>query len=591
MGTLAPAVNAEPFVAMAEGNGSIPLTDETGLSGSGSSTTTEATIGDGPHGSDGDANGDFDFYAVRGAAAGQRLLVDIDTPASELDSVVVLYDAEGNAIADNDDEGSSFDSLLNFVLPADGDYYVSVDGRLPDRFQEDPFHSGFGFRDFPGSQGDYSVTFGLDSFDVDTYAVNLRAGDVLGGSVAGSGSVLNVNDPAGREVHGSAQDASCIYPASSPLPGGGHAVVGPRRRAQRAPLRDRDRLRGALRRHACRSTARGPEALERDRVQMLFLDFDGAAPEYQHIRRPGRTATLSASGRSSAVGDISGVGQENDVLQRSRSSTPWSRRTSAATTPRGERVFACSTAATTPTRSGSPNVSRLIVGGTISQSGIPTIGIAQSIDPGNFETEETALVLFDVVSDPATADDPETRSVVQRLPQGRQRPGEVRRHGPRQRRVARGGPLHRELPRRPVQRHAEPDGPGRELPAALGVGARRHRRHRRRPGRRLRQDFYNPARASRGSRTPRFGRCGGCTCSGRRDPSVAAPATWAAAADAGPAGGGRVAGMTTHLSPPQMIPVIAAAAIAAALALAAPAGARRRRASPTPRSSPPTTPR
>ena len=56
---------------------------------------------------------------------------------------------------------------------------------------------------------------------------------------------------------------------------------------------------------------------------------------------------------------------------------------------------------------GQPNVSRLIVGGTISQSGIPTIGIAQSIDPGNFETEETALILLDVVSDPPTADDPD----------------------------------------------------------------------------------------------------------------------------------------------------------------------------------------
>ena len=38
------------------------------------------TIGDGPHGSAGDGTGDFDFYAIRGAEAGQRLIVDIDTP-------------------------------------------------------------------------------------------------------------------------------------------------------------------------------------------------------------------------------------------------------------------------------------------------------------------------------------------------------------------------------------------------------------------------------------------------------------------------------------------------------------------------------
>ncbi|ROT33606.1 hypothetical protein [Micromonospora sp. HM5-17] len=49
---------------------------------------------------------------------------------------------------------------------------------------------------------------------------------------------------------------------------------------------------------------------------------------------------------------------------------------------------------------GQANVSRVIIGGTIDESGIPTIGIAQSIDPGNFETEESALVLLDLLSEP-----------------------------------------------------------------------------------------------------------------------------------------------------------------------------------------------
>jgi hypothetical protein len=50
-------------------------------------------------------------------------------------------------------------------------------------------------------------------------------------------------------------------------------------------------------------------------------------------------------------------------------------------------------------------VSRVVVGGTVAQSGVPTIGIAQSIDPGNYAHEETALVLLDTVSGAAgTAD-------------------------------------------------------------------------------------------------------------------------------------------------------------------------------------------
>ncbi len=45
-------------------------------------------------------------------------------------------------------------------------------------------------------------------------------------------------------------------------------------------------------------------------------------------------------------------------------------------------------------RWGDKNVARVVVGGSIEE-------VAQSIDPGNTETEETALVLLDVMSGPA----------------------------------------------------------------------------------------------------------------------------------------------------------------------------------------------
>jgi hypothetical protein len=50
---------------------------------------------------------------------------------------------------------------------------------------------------------------------------------------------------------------------------------------------------------------------------------------------------------------------------------------------------------------GQLNVSRVVVGGTIAETDIPTIGIAQSIDPGNFSQEETAIIMLDLVSAPA----------------------------------------------------------------------------------------------------------------------------------------------------------------------------------------------
>ncbi len=48
---------------------------------------------------------------------------------------------------------------------------------------------------------------------------------------------------------------------------------------------------------------------------------------------------------------------------------------------------------------GQPNVSRVIIGGYIWELGLSTIGIAQSIDPGNYDREETAVVLLDILSD------------------------------------------------------------------------------------------------------------------------------------------------------------------------------------------------
>ncbi|MFG0257011.1 MAG: hypothetical protein ACF8GE_03820 [Phycisphaerales bacterium JB043] len=48
---------------------------------------------------------------------------------------------------------------------------------------------------------------------------------------------------------------------------------------------------------------------------------------------------------------------------------------------------------------GQENVTRIIVGGTTSELGITAHGIAESIDPGNFNTAETGVVMLDTLSD------------------------------------------------------------------------------------------------------------------------------------------------------------------------------------------------
>ena len=180
-----PEVVAEPVDATAEDDGSIPLAGETGIGLDRDGITTSAVIGDGPHGSAGSGSGDFDFYAVD-VVAGEQLIVDIDTPpGGDLDSIVVLFDANGNFVALNDDNvaAGELDSLLTYRAFTDGRYYVLV-GAF-DSFLPDPFDSSSGFG--AGGEGPYDVTITAGEADDDVFAVSLRPGDVLGASVAGGG--------------------------------------------------------------------------------------------------------------------------------------------------------------------------------------------------------------------------------------------------------------------------------------------------------------------------------------------------------------------------------------------------------------------
>jgi hypothetical protein len=386
LGTLAPGATPSTLPTVPEDNGSIPLAGDSGVT-AGDAVQTTGTIGDGPHGSAGSGTGDFDFYAIRGATAGERFVADIDTPTGSLDSIVVLYDAAGNAIAANDDqEFGNLDSLLSVRLPAAGDYFLMVGGFL--NLPTDPFDSGSG--DGAGSEGPYSLTLGLNSTDIDFYAVNLRAGDVLSGSVTGAGTTLQVYDTAGREVFGSTQDASSIYPANSPLTGGGNAVVD---HVVRSNGRHYVAVSGGTGNYDVTLEVYRPGPVVKGQTQTIFLDFDGARLNTNIFGGPG-VRTLSPLSAFLGRWGIP-ASQQNALINR----------IVATVTENLKRDFAGQGIAVNILNSrdhadpfGQPGVSRLIVGGTIAESGIDTIGIAQSIDPGNFELAESALILLDVVS-------------------------------------------------------------------------------------------------------------------------------------------------------------------------------------------------
>ncbi|MET7401718.1 PPC domain-containing protein [Dactylosporangium sp. NPDC005572] len=380
-----------------EDDGAIPLAADLGFGASRKGVTTTGTRGDGPHGSTGDGSGDFDFVKVT-AFAGQQLVVAIDTPTGSLDPVVGLYDATGVLVAADDDGGPGLDSLLAFDVTVSGTYYLMVSGfSTGGVFPADPFDSGSGIA--LGSEGPYTLTGTIAFPDRDFFAVDLAAGDVLGGSVTGVGTRLTVRDPSGRIVFGSEQDASFIYAPSAPLPGGGNAVVSyVAAKAGRYSVE----VGGLAGNYDITTEAYrpGPEARDQGTVQTLFLDFDGARINTAIFGGPGVRQLSPLAGFLGRWGLT--AADENKVIDatvaavRENTITDMKAR---GTDPRfGLKIL---NSRDNPDAFGQPNVHRIVVGGTIDESGIDTIGIAQYIDPGNYATEDSAIVLLDILSDPS----------------------------------------------------------------------------------------------------------------------------------------------------------------------------------------------
>ncbi len=406
------------FIPVAEDDGAIPLANPTGLV-SGASVTAFAAIGDGPFGG---TSGDYDFYQVPGVAAGDVITVDINAAdiGSGLDSVVGIYDSAGNLLTANND-ATNFDSYLDFTAPYADDFYVAVRG-IGYGFQSDPFDSSSGTGAV--STGFYFVTIARNPGDVDYYRLELAAGDILGANVFGGADTLSLLDASGQELIGSRRGYPVIYPTASPLSGAGRAAL--------SWVIDTSgtyfvRASGALTRgnyeldlHVYRPAL---EAQPIGTRQILYLDFDGAALDTSIFYGGGGPAVLSplasflpgwglSGGDEDAVIDaIVAVVAENlsDDLRAQGNNGDYS----ASGVP-GQFDIEIRNSRDHADPWGQPHVSRVIIGGSIPELGIPTIGVAQSIDVGNFDTSETAVVLLDILSAPA--DDPDSLNQFARAP-------------------------------------------------------------------------------------------------------------------------------------------------------------------------------
>ncbi|MEI2778771.1 MAG: pre-peptidase C-terminal domain-containing protein [Tetrasphaera sp.] len=377
-----------------EDNGSIPLAGDTGLDGQDKITTT-GVLGDGPHGSTGDANGDFDAYKLT-APAGQQIVVD--TSATTTDTFVGLYDAAGTLLATDDDGGTGLASLLTYDVTTTGTYYVFVAGyRSGGPLPSDPFDSGSG--PGVGREGNYGLAISVNKVDRDYFGVRLSKGDVLGGSGISGADTISVTKPDGtRMVGAEALDASSLYPPESPLPGAGTTAMA--YVAEEAGWYAIN-IAGTNGDYSTQLEVYRPGGQRTaGPVQRVFLDFNG-----QRVNTGiwGGYGVRDLSPFSAFLGRW-GLTQADlpDLVRMTTEEVNENLKQDAIAYGMNPNVqVQIVNSRNSADIYGQNRVARVIVGGTIDEAGIDTIGIAQYIDPGNYNMSDQALVLLDVLSDPS----------------------------------------------------------------------------------------------------------------------------------------------------------------------------------------------
>ncbi len=396
LGALADLAGATPrTITTEEDQGSIPLATDTGIDGSGAVRST-SVLGDGPHGSvSGDGSNDFDFFKVT-VGAGQSIMANTEGTPAGLDTVLTVYAADGTPLAADDDGGTGLLSNVAFSPDAPGDYYVLVAGYdffgpLPN----DPDDSGSG--NGGADEGAYNLAISVQRVDRDFYAVRLRPGDTVGAVGDGGATGLSITTPSGEErVGGVGTDASSLYPPTSPLPGGGNTTIA--YVAEEAGWYAVE-VSGAVGPYDVTVEAYRPGTQgDRGRRQTVLLDFAPGRVNTGTWGGPGvrNVSPFAAFVPQWGIARTSARRLENRIVNQVRANL----QAEIAGTNTRVNVDVLN-ARGNEALIGQENVSRIYVAGTIAETGISTIGIAQYIDPGNFGHQDEAIVLLDVLSAPA----------------------------------------------------------------------------------------------------------------------------------------------------------------------------------------------
>lgn len=400
-----------------EDDGAIPLALDSGITGGPDGISFSGVIGDGPNPG---VTSDYDFVEVT-IPANTTFEISVATadPFGDLDPFVTLYLPNGAIIFQQDDGGAGFDTFVTLTTGgADLNFLIAIGGF--GAFEPlDPFDSSAGsITGQIGSEGAYDFQMRVfpNVSESDFFKFRMKKGDVLGAAVRVEGSpTLEIYNPSQEFEKGVQGFGSFAVPAS-PLPIDGSGVID--YIAEETGVYSIG-ISGGFGEYEMDLALYRPEFEETGRrVQLIWLDFNGGpvdkAPwfgvEFITDHTPFR-GFLPAWDLPDTDEDVMRM---TDAMIAGVNSNLFTQLVASEENPNTAVIVLGNDGTGVPgpleplIEQGSFTllgitfeVSVVEVSGTIPESQINTIGIASTIDPGNYEVNDTALMLLDILSAPA----------------------------------------------------------------------------------------------------------------------------------------------------------------------------------------------